>query len=150
MDTLRAVMCEVAEEYDLSKQRMLNVVDSTVGEKVYDTPLVRDEVQLAMRNFPRLKIIGQWKVAADVANRQLDFHRKRLLLKTYILGIINTAVDYSSVFLALANLSVLDDLVGNNIRRRKRLSAYPQPFWMCLDCSVICWRLVSVWSPPPL
>ena len=28
VDTLRAVMCEVAEEYDLSKQRMLNVVDS--------------------------------------------------------------------------------------------------------------------------
>ena len=138
-------MCEVAEEYDLSKQRMLNVMDSTVGEKVYDTPLVRDEVQLAMRNFPRLKIFGQWKVASDVASRQLNFHRKRLLLKTYILGIINTAVDYSSVFLAVANLSVLDDLetvFGEGTDYQVTLNLLEVPRLFC-DMLETCFRVVS-------
>lgn len=135
VDTLKNLMLDVVEEYDKNKQCVMSVLNSDVSNKTHDMPIGREEVLLVIPKISKLKFIGECLrvycveegsfglseatesqgTTDDFFNLQVQFHRKRLLLKMFVLGQINTALDYITVFIALENLSVLsllEDAIG--------------------------------------
>ena len=122
-DKLRCIVSAVAEEYRNNYQCVLEIVDSKVENISGAALLSREEVQLVIPKYRKLSILGQGVEEFDIwiedkgelglstiSNLQTEYYRKCLLLKIDLLGKIQTTNDYSSVFLALGNLSALGEM----------------------------------------
>ena len=134
-DMLKSVMRNVGIEYSQCKEVVLKVVDSTtssnstlnaVATTVIDDRKVfvlgNEEVEGIIPSFNKLRILGRILNnfggidgvvigPNDVANIQLEYHRKVLLFTIDALGMMESSLDYSSVFQQIENVKCLESLI---------------------------------------
>ena len=136
-DSANRLFSELIEEYDSCKKNVMAIVDSTVSNKPAGDKIGKEEVQLIIPMYNKLKLLNNIfypeekkyyheflenqlgegvdkKIQEnDISSINLEFYRKTLLMKIDIAGKIIFSPDYTVVFQQFHNLLALSCLNEN-------------------------------------
>jgi hypothetical protein len=126
---LDETVADVAEKYKEYFDEIMAVVESKAGSDDGLSLVGKEKIELVVPMFPKLRILNQifqeeaskgyaeqYKIRPDVMEEiQLDYHKKCLLIKLDVLGMMRTSLDdYSKVLKHIHNLQSLD-LLSNDM-----------------------------------